>query len=159
MYLLYSPGALRCLIEGGGDVAFVRHSTVAETAGGRRREWWARNTLRDDFQLLCPDGKYKICRANLSNLTSFCGWRVHERDAVPCNIHVPLGNCRMDTLRQPSLTHIYKHSYLTLNCNWLEHFYQFLWVFDWKDFRHSAIFYLFPFLARRVRKRIIMEEF
>lgn len=49
-------GALRCLVEGGGDVAFAKHTTVSENAGGKRREWWARNRLNDDFQLLCPDG-------------------------------------------------------------------------------------------------------
>lgn len=49
-------GAFRCLVEGGGDVAFVKHTTVMENTGGKRREWWARNTLNDDFELLCPDG-------------------------------------------------------------------------------------------------------
>lgn len=49
-------GALRCLVEGGGDVAFAKHTTVSENTGGKRREWWARNRLNDDFQLLCPDG-------------------------------------------------------------------------------------------------------
>lgn len=43
-------------MEGGGHVAFVKHTTVSENTGGKRREWWARNTLNDDFQLLCPDG-------------------------------------------------------------------------------------------------------
>lgn len=28
-----------------------------ESTGGKRREWWARNTLNDDFELLCPDGE------------------------------------------------------------------------------------------------------
>ncbi|KAM3960674.1 transferrin 2 [Aphomia sociella] len=60
-------GALRCMVEGGGDVAFVRHSVLAEAAGGRRREWWARDLLPDDLQLLCVDGtrakmhEYKHC--------------------------------------------------------------------------------------------------
>ncbi|KAK7866940.1 hypothetical protein R5R35_014716 [Gryllus longicercus] len=49
-------GAFRCLVEGGGQVAFVKHTTVMESTGGKRREWWARNTLNDDFELLCPDG-------------------------------------------------------------------------------------------------------
>lgn len=51
-------GAFRCLVEGGGDVAFVKHTTVMENTGGKRREWWARNTLNDDFELLCPDGTH-----------------------------------------------------------------------------------------------------
>ncbi|GBP40151.1 Lactotransferrin [Eumeta japonica] len=60
-------GALRCMVEGGGDVAFVRHMTPAAVAGGRRAEWWARDLLPDDLQLLCPDGtrakihEYKHC--------------------------------------------------------------------------------------------------
>uniref|UniRef100_A0A1B6GPN2 Transferrin-like domain-containing protein n=1 Tax=Cuerna arida TaxID=1464854 RepID=A0A1B6GPN2_9HEMI len=49
-------GALRCLVEGGGDVAFVKHTTVLENTDGKRREWWARNALNEDFELLCPDG-------------------------------------------------------------------------------------------------------
>ncbi|XP_058796185.1 transferrin 2 [Phymastichus coffea] len=52
-------GALRCLAEGGGEVAFVKHTTVAENTDGKRREWWARNTFTKDFQLLCPDGTRK----------------------------------------------------------------------------------------------------
>lgn len=49
-------GAFRCLVEGGGQVAFVKHTTVSENTGGKRKEWWARDTLPDDFELLCPDG-------------------------------------------------------------------------------------------------------
>lgn len=49
-------GALRCLVEGGGDIAFVKHTTVAENASGKRRSFWARNTFIQDFELLCQDG-------------------------------------------------------------------------------------------------------
>ncbi|GJQ87813.1 putative ferric iron binding protein [Trypoxylus dichotomus] len=49
-------GAFRCLVEGGGHVAFVKHTTPTENTGGKRREWWARDALVDDFELLCPDG-------------------------------------------------------------------------------------------------------
>lgn len=60
-------GAFRCLVEGGGDVAFVKHTTVAENTDGKRRSFWARNTFTKDFELLCPDGTrrpttdYKNC--------------------------------------------------------------------------------------------------
>ncbi|XP_017091023.2 transferrin 2 [Drosophila bipectinata] len=60
-------GAFRCLVEGGGHVAFMKHTTVMESTGGKRKEWWARNTLNDDFELLCTDGtraeiqEYKRC--------------------------------------------------------------------------------------------------
>lgn len=51
-------------MEGGGNVAFVKHTTVLEVTDGKRKEWWARNTLNEDFELLCPDGKFIV--------SSFC---------------------------------------------------------------------------------------
>lgn len=51
-----NSGAFRCLVEGGGHIAFVKHTTVFENTGGKRKEWWARDALPDDFELVCPDG-------------------------------------------------------------------------------------------------------
>merc|ERR1712088_694304 len=44
---------------GGGDVAFVKHTTVMENCDGKRKEIWARNQLTADYQLLCRDGTRK----------------------------------------------------------------------------------------------------
>uniref|UniRef100_A0A0K2UG72 Melanotransferrinlike [Bombus impatiens] n=1 Tax=Lepeophtheirus salmonis TaxID=72036 RepID=A0A0K2UG72_LEPSM len=62
-----NTGAFRCLVEGGGHVAFVKHTTVYENCDGKRKEWWARNQLTSDYELLCRDGtrapirQYKHC--------------------------------------------------------------------------------------------------
>merc|ERR1712241_372510 len=55
-------GAFRCLVEGGGHVAFVKHTTVLENCDGKRKEWWARNQLTSDYELLCRDGTRKPAR-------------------------------------------------------------------------------------------------
>ena len=49
-------GALRCLVEGGGEIAFAKHTSILENTGGRNPDWWARNVIPDDFELLCRDG-------------------------------------------------------------------------------------------------------
>jgi melanoma-associated antigen p97 len=43
-------------VEGGGEVAFVRHTTILENTAGRNPMLWSRNVIPDDFELLCRDG-------------------------------------------------------------------------------------------------------
>jgi ABC-type phosphate/phosphonate transport system substrate-binding protein len=69
-YYGYS-GAFRCLVEGDGDVAFVKHSTVADyTQGGSSVQDWGAAIQSSDYRLLCRDGgaqtigDYEYCNLN-----------------------------------------------------------------------------------------------
>ncbi|XP_069069248.1 melanotransferrin isoform X2 [Pleurodeles waltl] len=57
-YYDYS-GAFRCLAEGTGNVAFVKHSTVAENTDGNNLEDWAKGLQSKNFRLLCMDGSLR----------------------------------------------------------------------------------------------------
>ncbi|XP_060060837.1 lactotransferrin [Erinaceus europaeus] len=52
-------GALRCLAEKAGDIAFVTDITVLHNTNGRNTEVWAQKLLAENFELLCPDSSRK----------------------------------------------------------------------------------------------------
>nr|XP_042137725.1 lactotransferrin [Peromyscus maniculatus bairdii] len=52
-------GALRCLAEKAGNVAFLKDSTVLQNTDGKNTEEWARNLRLEDFELLCLDDTRK----------------------------------------------------------------------------------------------------
>ncbi|XP_018119105.2 melanotransferrin isoform X1 [Xenopus laevis] len=68
-------GAFRCLVEGQGDVAFIKHSTVAENSDGRNTDPWAQAVISSDYELLCRDGS----RAEVSE------WRQCNLAKVPAH--------------------------------------------------------------------------
>jgi melanoma-associated antigen p97 len=73
-YFYGDTGAFRCINEGMGDVAFMRHTSVIANTDGRNTDQWAYGLRQTDFELLCKDGrrkpveKYEEC--NLMKLPS-----------------------------------------------------------------------------------------
>ncbi|XP_064630505.1 melanotransferrin-like [Lineus longissimus] len=67
-------GSFRCLVEGGGEIAFTRSLAVRDNTDGRNQDIWARNRRSDDYELLCRNGhrmgidQWKDC--NLAKLRS-----------------------------------------------------------------------------------------
>ncbi|XP_052014999.1 melanotransferrin [Apodemus sylvaticus] len=80
-YYDYS-GAFRCLTEGAGDVAFVKHSTVLENTDGKTLPSWGKALMSQDFQLLCRDGS----RADVTE------WRRCHLAKVPAHAVVVRGD-------------------------------------------------------------------
>ncbi|XP_049889736.1 transferrin-a [Epinephelus moara] len=59
-------GAFRCLVEGAGDVAFIKHTIVEENSGGKNPATWASGVNADDYQLICP-GKGPVAVSDYVN--------------------------------------------------------------------------------------------
>ncbi|XP_078522610.1 melanotransferrin [Lissotriton helveticus] len=67
-YFGYS-GAFRCLVDGTGEVAFVKHSTVLDNTDGKNKDDWASPLKSTDYQLLCLNGAL----AEVHQF-EFCNW-------------------------------------------------------------------------------------
>nr|WBW70052.1 venom protein [Lampona murina] len=93
-------GAFRCLAEGKGDVAFVRHSTVDEHTDGRSELPWTSDLVSSDFQLLCgesgtaPVDEYLNC--NLGKVPSH---HVVTNGETPFERRLQFGQLLGDTSR------------------------------------------------------------
>ncbi|XP_030218894.1 serotransferrin [Gadus morhua] len=59
-------GAFRCLVDGAGDVAFIKHTIVADNSDGQGPAW-ATALKSSDYQLICPGG---VGRAEISDFAS-----------------------------------------------------------------------------------------
>lgn len=77
-------GAMRCLMENSGDVAFVKHTTAREFAsdGSTPQSWSSKK--QEDMRLLCPSGGCKPVSQYLScNMASVPAHAVLVRSSYP----------------------------------------------------------------------------
>uniref|UniRef100_A0A8C6WNU5 Serotransferrin n=1 Tax=Neogobius melanostomus TaxID=47308 RepID=A0A8C6WNU5_9GOBI len=76
-------GAFRCLAEGAGDVAFIKHTIVGENTNGNGPDW-ARGLRSEEFELICPgkDGSVPINDYESCNLATVPAHAVMTRLAI-----------------------------------------------------------------------------
>lgn len=71
-------GAVQCLLQNRGEVAFAKHSTIDELALA------STSFSKDDFRLLCPDG-----RVALVDEWQSCSWATRPTDAIVTSPTLP----------------------------------------------------------------------
>ncbi|KAI7810198.1 transferrin [Triplophysa rosa] len=71
-------GAFRCLVEGGGDVAFIKHSIVPSYTDGNGPNW-AKNLKSKDFELICPESPNETKKIDQFKT---CNWALVPAHAV-----------------------------------------------------------------------------
>ena len=80
-------GAFHCLVEGGGDVAFVRHTTPFEnTDGSNIVDAWAAGLSSNNFRLLCKEGGVRpVQEFQTCNLGKIPAPKVDQLKTNPAN--------------------------------------------------------------------------
>lgn len=103
-----------CVSEG-GDVAFVRHTTVRENTDGRNVAEWSRNRRSDDYELLCNDGTRKnIDNWQECNLGHLPPNAVMTAGEIPLTLHV--GVLTTSRCALPEVNIFFRYALISMSC-------------------------------------------